>query len=54
MCFQAHYLHKNKLSLKKIHIYEFIARLIVHIPESNFKYIRFYGAYHNSTMMNIE
>ena len=26
----------------------------MHIPESNFKYIRFYGAYHNSTKLNIK
>ena len=26
----------------------------MHIPESNFKYIRFYDAYHNSTIINID
>ena len=40
--------------IEKLHAYEFIQRLIMHIPESNFKYIRFYGAYHNSTKINIE
>lgn len=40
--------------IKKVHAYEFIARLIVHIPDHNFKQIRFYGAYHNSTKITIE
>lgn len=40
--------------IEKIHSYEFIHRLIIHIPEPNFKYIRFYGAYHNSTKINVE
>lgn len=40
--------------IEKVHAYEFIQRLIVHIPEPNFKYIRFYGAYHNSTKINID
>ena len=40
--------------IEKLHAYQFIQRLIMHIPESNFKYIRFYGAYHNSTKINIE
>lgn len=31
--------------VEKIHIFEFIARLIRHIPESNFKTIRSYGFY---------
>lgn len=35
----------DKIVIEKIHAYEFIARLIIHIPEENFKYIRFYGAY---------
>ena len=39
--------------IEKLHAYEFIQRLIMHIPEPNFKYIRFYGAYHNSTKLNI-
>lgn len=42
--------HKDdKIVIEKVHVYEFIARLIIHIPEENFKYIRFYGAYCNST-----
>lgn len=40
--------------IEKIHAYEFIQRLIMHIPEHNFKYIRFYGAYHNSTKIHID
>ena len=40
--------------IEKIHAYEFIARLIVHIPDYNFKQIRFYGAYHNSTKITID
>ena len=39
--------------IEKIHAFEFIQKLIMHIPEPNFKYIRFYGAYHNSTKINI-
>ena len=40
--------------IEKVHAYEFISRLIVHIPDYNFKQIRFYGAYHNSTKITIE
>lgn len=40
--------------LEKIHAYEFISRIIVHIPDYNFKQIRFYGAYHNSTILKID
>lgn len=40
--------------IERIHSFEFISRLIVHIPDYNFKQIRFYGAYHNSTKINIE
>ena len=39
----------DKIVIEKVHAYEFISRLIVHIPEENFKYIRFYGAYCNTT-----
>lgn len=31
--------------MEKIHIFEFISRLIKHIPEKNFKTIRYYGFY---------
>jgi hypothetical protein len=44
----------DKIVIEKIHAYEFIAQLIKHIPNPNFKYIRFYGAYHNSTKISIE
>lgn len=40
--------------IEKIHAYEFISRLIIHIPDYNFKQIRFYGAYHNSTILKID
>lgn len=39
----------DKIVIEKVHDYEFISRLIIHIPEENFKYIRFYGAYCNTT-----
>lgn len=44
----------NLIVIEKLHAYEFIQRLIMHIPEPNFKYIRFYGAYHNSSKINIK
>ncbi len=40
--------------IEKLHAYEFIQRLIMHIPEPNFKYIRFYGAYNNKTKVYID
>lgn len=44
----------NIIVVEKLHAYEFIQRLIMHIPEPNFKYIRFFGAYKNSTIINID
>ena len=41
----------NLIIIEKLHAYEFISRIIVHIPDYNFKQIRFYGAYHNSTKL---
>lgn len=35
----------DKFVIEKIHIFEFIARLIRHIPDKNFKTIRYYGIY---------
>lgn len=35
----------DKFVVEKIHIFEFIARLIRHIPEPQFKMIRYYGFY---------
>lgn len=35
----------NKIVEEKIHVYEFIKRLIIHIPEENFKTVRYYGIY---------
>ncbi len=35
----------DKIVVEKIHIFEFIGRLIKHIPERNFKTIRYYGFY---------
>lgn len=43
----------NLIIIEKVHAYEFISRLIVHIPDYNFKQIRFFGAYHNSTKLSI-
>lgn len=39
--------------IEKVHAFEFISRIIIHIPDKNFKQIRFYGAYHNSTKIKI-
>lgn len=47
--------HNDDLIIvEKIHAFEFISRLIIHIPDYNFKQIRFYGAYHNSTILKID
>ena len=35
----------DKFVIEKIHIFEFIARIIRHIPEKGFKTIRYYGFY---------
>ena len=38
--------HKdNKYVVEKIHVYDFIKRLIMHIPEKGFKTMRYYGFY---------
>lgn len=39
--------------IEKVSVYEFIKRIIIHIPDYNYKQIRFYGAYHNSTKIKI-
>lgn len=39
----------DKVVVEKIHALEFISRLIIHIPDKNMKYIRYFGAYHNSS-----
>ena len=44
----------NLVIIEKIHAFEFISRLIIHIPDKNFKQIRFYGAYHDSTKITID
>lgn len=44
----------NLIIIEKVHALEFISRIILHIPDYNFKQIRFYGAYHNSTKINID
>lgn len=47
--------HEDDLIIiEKVHAFEFISRIIIHIPDYNFKQIRFYGAYHNSTIIKIE
>ena len=35
----------NKIVKEKIHVYEFFKRLIIHIPDHNFKTVRYYGIY---------
>lgn len=35
----------NKLVEEKIHVFEFFKRLIIHIPNENFKTVRYYGIY---------
>ena len=44
----------NSADQREHYAYEFIHRLIIHIPEPNFKYIRFYGAYNNKTIITID
>lgn len=44
----------NLIIIEKVHAFEFTSRLIIHIPDKNFKQIRFYGAYHNSTKLTID
>ena len=42
--------HKDeKIIIEKVHVYEFIKRLIIHIPDKQMKYIRYYGAYNNTS-----
>ena len=35
----------NKLVKERVHVYEFFKRLIIHIPNENFKTVRYYGIY---------
>ena len=35
----------NEEVIETIHAYEFIKKLIIHIPEKNFKRIRYFGIY---------
>ena len=35
----------NKVIVETVHVYEFIKRIIRHIPEKNFKMIRYFGIY---------
>ena len=35
----------NKVIIERIHAYEFIKKIIIHIPEKNFKMIRYFGIY---------
>jgi hypothetical protein len=49
----------NKRVTEKIHAFDFIKRLIIHIPEEQFKMIRYYGLYakeyiHSSKLYRIE
>ena len=44
----------DKIVIEKIHALEFISSLIIHIPDKSFRQIRFYGIYHNSTIIKID
>ena len=44
----------DKIVIEKIHALKFISRLIIHIPDKSFRQIRFYGIYHNSTIIKID
>ena len=35
----------NKTVIERVHAYEFIKKVIIHIPEKNFKMIRYFGIY---------
>lgn len=39
----------DKIVIERIHAFEFIGRLILHIPNKNLKYVRYYGCYNEST-----
>ena len=39
----------DKIVIEKISVFEFISRIIIHIPDKNRKYIRYYGCYNEST-----
>ena len=41
----------DKIVIEKIHVFEFISRIIIHIPDKNQKYIRYYGCYNESTKL---
>lgn len=41
----------NKIVIEKIHAYEFISRIIIHTPDKNQKYIRYYGCYNEPTKL---
>ena len=44
----------DKIVIEKIHALEFISRLIIHIPNKSFRQIRYYGLYHNSSIIKID
>ena len=35
----------NQFVTERIHVYDFFKRLIIHIPDQNFKTVRYYGIY---------
>jgi hypothetical protein len=39
----------NKVIVETVHVYEFIKKIIIHIPEKNFKMIRYFGLYSRRT-----
>lgn len=43
----------NKRVVEKVHAIEFIKRLIIHIPNEEFKMIRYYGLYSAKGMMRL-
>ena len=44
----------NKVIIETVHVYEFIKKIIVHIPEKNFKMIRYFGIYSRRTKGKID
>ena len=43
----------NKVIVETVHVYEFIKRIIRHIPEKNFKMIRYFGIYSRRSKGNV-
>lgn len=43
----------NKEIIERIHVIEFIKKLIIHIPEKNFKMVRYFGVYTTRNKQNV-